>query len=178
MGLVDKKVILFVGSLLKRKGVRVLLEAFQKVSTQFPNASLLWIGEGPLKSEVMKSKQSIPLGFIQPSELPTYYGLADFFVLPSLNEPFGAVVCEAASAGLPVITTSAVGASADFVLEGKTGFIVPPNDTEALAERISLLISNDSLQKSMSVAAIQLMKPWTDEFMAQQMITASKVAFS
>jgi glycosyltransferase involved in cell wall biosynthesis len=95
-------------------------------------------------------------GFIPPERVVAYYAAADFLVLPSHHEPFGAVVQEAMAAGLPVIVTSAVGAARDLVQEGKTGFVVPPGDPEALANRIAMLLKDPSLCAKMGIECLQV----------------------
>jgi glycosyltransferase involved in cell wall biosynthesis len=73
---------------------------------------------------------------------------ADIFVLPSLRETFSIVNLEAMASGLPVVA-SAVGAMPEVVVDGETGFLVPPNDSETIAERVSLLVNDDKLRRRM-----------------------------
>ena len=80
------------------------------------------------------------------------YAAMDAFVLPSAQpEPFGGVVMEAMSMGVPVIATR-IGGSIDQVDEGVTGFLIPPSDPEALAEKIELLIRDAALRSRMAQA--------------------------
>ena len=80
------------------------------------------------------------------------YAALDTLVLPSAQpEPFGGVVMEAMSMGVPVIAT-AIGGSVDQVAEGETGFLVPPADPEALAERLLQMFRNPELRERMSAA--------------------------
>jgi len=80
------------------------------------------------------------------------YAAMDVFVLPSAQpEPFGGVVMEAMSMGVPVIAT-AIGGSLDQVADGVTGFLIPPSDPQALAEKIELLIRDPALRSRMAQA--------------------------
>ena len=80
------------------------------------------------------------------------YASMDILVLPSAYpEPFGGVVMEAMSMGLPVIATN-LGGSLDQVVEGVTGFLVPPADPRALAGRIELLANDPELRRKMGAA--------------------------
>jgi len=79
----------------------------------------------------------------------------DIFIFPSLEETFGLTLLEAMACGLPVIATKIEPVS-KIVLEGKTGFLVPPNNHEVLAEKIRILIEDDNLRKNMSIFARQV----------------------
>src|SRR5262249_56320903 len=71
-------------------------------------------------------------GFQAPESLPTYFGRSDVFVLPSRHDGWGVVVNQALAAGLPVITSDAVGAGLDLVEDGVNGICVAANDVEPL----------------------------------------------
>jgi glycosyltransferase involved in cell wall biosynthesis len=81
------------------------------------------------------------------------YAAMDIFVLPSAQpEPFGGVVMEAMSLGLPVIGTN-IGGTPDQIAEGETGFLIPPSDPKALAQALARLIENPRLRESMGRAS-------------------------
>jgi glycosyltransferase involved in cell wall biosynthesis len=81
------------------------------------------------------------------------YAAMDIFVLPSAQpEPFGGVVMEAMSLGLPVIGTN-IGGTPDQIAEGETGFLVPSGDPEAIAKALLCLTENPALRESMAQAA-------------------------
>lgn len=80
------------------------------------------------------------------------YAAMDVFVLPSAQpEPFGGVVMEAMGSGLPVIATK-IGGSIEQVADGETGYLVPPNDPVALADKLELLLRDEALRKSFGEA--------------------------
>lgn len=81
-------------------------------------------------------------------ELAKYYQNCDIFVAPSLHETFGLIYLEAMSYGKPVIGTK-VGGIPEVIKEGETGLLVPPGNSQALAEAILYLLKNDLLRKKM-----------------------------
>jgi len=116
---------LFVGRLIERKGLDVLLDAFGRVG-----AGELWIaGDGPLRQMVdaaaAQDTRIRVIGHAAGNALAQAYREADVLVVPSLYEPWGLVVHEGLAYGLPVIATDQVGAADDLVDPGVNGFIVP-----------------------------------------------------
>jgi glycosyltransferase involved in cell wall biosynthesis len=83
------------------------------------------------------------------STLARYYAAADIFVLPSRSETWGLVINEAMEFGLPIVTTSAVGAAADLVAPGTNGLVVPPDDSNALAGALEQLVCDPGLRRAM-----------------------------
>ena len=79
-------------------------------------------------------------GFVNQSELPRYYAIADVFVLPTRQDTYAAVVHEAACLGLPLIVSRHAGAAGVLVREGGSGFIIDPADTSAFADRMQVLL--------------------------------------
>ena len=139
----DNPRILFVGKDFKRKGGEDLMNAFKLVRKEIENAELTIIG--PHLGEVPKGVRS--LGEISKltsnglDQLLNEYKRASVFVLPSLYEPFGIVFAEAMAHRLPCIGTRLC-AMPEIIQNGETGFLVPPNDPKALAEKIVLLLKN------------------------------------
>jgi glycosyltransferase involved in cell wall biosynthesis len=124
---------LFVGQLIERKAIGVLLRAFEQI-----RCGELWIaGDGKLLSDVEAASERDPriryFGHQSTDELSDLYRNADVLVLPSLYEVWGIVVNEALMYGLPVITTTQVGAAADLIDDGDNGMIVEPGDVTQLA---------------------------------------------
>ncbi|TKX67635.1 glycosyltransferase family 4 protein [Halorubrum sp. GN11GM_10-3_MGM] len=134
----DRPVVLFVGKFLKRKRPGLLLDAFVE-ATEPGEATLLYVGDGELRSNVEqksieygRSEDVVFTGFVNQSNIPSYYELSDMFVLPSARENWGLVINEAMNFGLPIVTTEAVGASEDLVDE-ENGTVVTTDDKKALA---------------------------------------------
>ena len=162
----NKKVILFVGRLIERKGIDYLIKAFSEIKDK--NVVLVIGGGGDFyklgaKSEESKLKNLVKkldlkdrvifAGSISPEETKKYYKSADIFVCPSItlsvSEAWGHVVEEAMSFGLPVITTDAVGASYDLIEEGKNGFIAKERSSEELKNAMEEILNNKKLMNNM-----------------------------
>lgn len=143
---------IYVGRLWQGKGVGYLLEAFEKVQQETRGeVSLLIVGDGPQEEELQQRCikfriQNVVFAGFQPRErLPEFYAMADVFVFPTLGDPYGLVVDEAMACSLPVISSSSAGEIRDRIEEGVNGFIVSPEDSEALADRMLHLASDPKL---------------------------------
>jgi glycosyltransferase involved in cell wall biosynthesis len=137
--------ILYTGVLIPRKGVHHLIRAFACVSQDFLQACLVIAGREEDKIYAAELKQQVKrlgldgrvrfVGEMPQAELATWMHRAGVFVLPSISEGLGRVVIEAMATGTPVIG-SHVGGIPEMVHDGATGFLVPPEDEAALAEKI------------------------------------------
>ncbi|MEP6698427.1 MAG: glycosyltransferase [Verrucomicrobiota bacterium] len=133
--------------LLKARG---LVLKFLIVGSPFPGNEMHLQRLEQLARDLKVEDQIIFAGEV-PDAKPAYANM-DIFVLPSAYpEPFGGVVMEAMSMGLPVIATN-LGGSLDQVVDGVTGFLVPPGDPHSLAERIERLANDAALRRSMGAA--------------------------
>lgn len=143
---------LYIGQLIDRKKLPVLIEAFSRVRQKFPNAVLTIIGGGPEEQRCRELAQKADLGsglrFIGLLKEYPFDELSqsDVFVSASESESFGLVFTEAMCMRLPVIACE-VGGIPEVVLNGKTGLLVPPNDTEALAAAMMELAGQADLRK-------------------------------
>lgn len=138
----------FCGQMIERKGVDVLLLAFDRLIRNGIDARLLLVGreaELPrfmsLVSPATQTKVSYE-GFQAPEHLPFYFGQADVFVLPSRHDGWGVVVNQALATGVPVITSDAVGAGLDFVENGTNGVRVRAGDVDELYVAMLGLVQN------------------------------------
>jgi len=91
-------------------------------------------------------------GFLEGDDLAEAYASADIFVFPSTTDTFGNVVLEAQASGLPVIVSDE-GGPKENLIHGKTGFIVPARDTNALLEAVLKLMDNPGLLQEMKRSA-------------------------
>jgi len=144
-------IILFVGRLVYYKGLEYLLKAMSKIE-----ACLLVIGDGPLRKSLKKTAHQLGvfhriswLGKIDNEKLAPYYYASDIFVLPSAvkAESFGIVQLEAFACRRPVISTDLPTGVPYVNLHRKTGLIVAPRDSEAIAKAISILLASEKLRK-------------------------------
>lgn len=164
-----EKTVLFVGGLDRAhyfKGLSNLLEAFKIVETKIKNSRLVIVGEGNMKKYYQDLAGEMGLngkvffaGYISDKALPAYYNNCDVFVLPSINknEAFGLVLLEAMACGKPVITTNLPGVRS-VLKSGRQGFVVAPNDIEALAGRIVKILLNEKLAHKMGRSARKLVE--------------------
>lgn len=133
------KNILFVGVDWRMKGGPTLTEAFKTVLASHPDATLTIVGCSPTP-DVPNCRV---LGVLPPSLVKPCYQSAALFCLPTTLEAFGIAFLEAMTHRLPVIGTR-IGALPEFILDGKNGFLVEPNDPALLAERILQLLKSPS----------------------------------
>jgi glycosyltransferase involved in cell wall biosynthesis len=172
----DEPVVLYVGRLLRIKGVHHLLGAFPRVLARFPLVRLLIVGDGEEGQDLQTSARRLGLGprvaflgSLPHEDVIRCMRAADVFVLPSLVESFGIVLLEAMGCGLPVVASRVMGIPY-LVEDGLNGFLVPPTDEEALADRITALLSDPDLRARMreqnrSKAAAYLMPRIADRFL-------------
>lgn len=132
----------------REKNVDKALRAFARLDAELPELVYEIVGDGSLRDELEALARELGisnrvrfLGRVDDATLCEAYERADVFILPSSKEGFGIVYLEAWQRGLPVIC-SREGASSEIVSDGIDGFAVDPNDIDALAERLRLLLSN------------------------------------
>jgi glycosyltransferase involved in cell wall biosynthesis len=174
--------LLFVGALTERKGVELLLRAFRPVAEDHPGIRLRIVGDGPLRPRLEQVVAEMGLrervefaGFVNYEDIHNEYAKADAFVLPTLEDAFGVVVVEALAAGVPVICSPFAGA-ADYIQDGETGFIINPNDTGVLTERIGRLLSDPALRERFSARGKDLSLLFDASSVAQVFLKGIRMA--
>ncbi len=142
------QIILFVASLIKRKGLEFLIRAFTGLILRFPSSQLIIIGEGPLRNSLEKmasaqvnTSKIIFLGGQTQEQVSEWMRRAKIFILPSLEEGLGVVLLEALASGTPCIGSN-VGGIPD-VISPDVGVLVPPADSQALQTAIETLLINE-----------------------------------
>jgi glycosyltransferase involved in cell wall biosynthesis len=145
--------IICVARLSEEKGHRYLLEAMRKVAEIVRGAKLILIGDGELRNDLEEMARRLNIDVVFKGKLTHRDALneiaaSDVFVLPSLGEGMGIVIAEAQALGVPVVATN-VGGIPDLIMDGVTGFLVPPKDSEALAGALvkALQMNNAERQK-------------------------------
>ncbi len=130
----EDKIILYIGRLVKVKGLDLLIDAFSKV--QYQNYKLVIVGKGDMENQLKEqarnyniSDKVIFAGFFSGAELYAWYEIANYFILPSRYEPFGAVVNESLVFGCPVVASKYIGAT-DFLNENNSIIFDPLNSTD------------------------------------------------
>jgi len=155
--------ILFVGRLDKRKGFKYLLEAYELVKRACPEVRLLVVGgfdaEGSREHVEFSEERRLPdvhfIGYVSDEELRRYYHTCHIYCAPNTGfESFGLVLIEAMAAGKPVVASDIAGYR--FVMQHeKQGLLVPPEDSEALAEALIRLLRSPEEQRRFGEAGRQ-----------------------
>jgi glycosyltransferase involved in cell wall biosynthesis len=154
--------VLFVGRIVRNKGVEPLLEAVLGLRAEVPGARLRVVGTGesPLierlrhRAAQAGAPEALELaGYVPRDQLPEEYAAADVFAAPSVYEGGpGFVYLEAMACGVPVIGCAGSGAS-EVIRDGATGLLVPPSDVDALRDALRQLLTDDALRQRMGAAA-------------------------
>jgi glycosyltransferase involved in cell wall biosynthesis len=168
LGLEGKKIILSVGYLQEYKGFQYLIQAYARMKNEDPKVVLILVGDGPYKEELSritkeKGVNVIFTGYVSDLELVDYYSIADVFVLPSLDDPWGYVINEAMVCGCPIIATSNVGASKDLVKNGINGYIIQPGNVSQLCYTVKKILYNHGLRRRMMDKSREIIKNFTYE---------------
>ena len=157
LGLPDNALIIgYVGRIEKTKNIRLVIEAFEKIYHQHPDAYLLIAGSvSDYVSELKDQCNLLPLVISQrikfltgfaPTEKSLLFNCLDILVLASKNESFGLVFLEAWSCKKPVIGAS-IGAVRDVINDNENGLIAKVGDSNDLAEKMSKLLADETLRK-------------------------------
>jgi glycosyltransferase involved in cell wall biosynthesis len=160
----------YVGRLVEEKGVGVLLEAWRSAA---PDATLLMVGDGPLRARCSATAGARVIGPLTRAELPAVYAASEFAVLasvrtPRFREPWGLVCNEAMHQRRPVVASDAVGAAAGgLVRDGETGVVLPAGDPAALAAAIERLLGDPLLCRALGERAEQEVGAYTYDAMAE-----------
>jgi glycosyltransferase involved in cell wall biosynthesis len=157
----DEQFVYFVGAPWYLKGVDVLIEAFQRLSTEFSQVRLVLQGhftsaDRHQLEHLIGGNPAIQMFRAVPNEeLLEQMRKATVFVLPSRCEGWGRVIAEAMGAGVPVIGSDA-GGIPFLVRHGETGFVVPAGDSKALEERLRELLLNEGLRSKLGDRAYEI----------------------
>ncbi len=159
---------LFVGRLIPIKNLHGLAEAYRLYRERVADPwTLIVVGTGPLASVLTDAEGVEPLGFVQPRLLPNVMWRARCLVLPSIFEPWGVVIHEAAAAGLPIVASYRCGAVTALMRDGINGFVVAPSADSIADAMIHVAESSDSELRAMSRASLQLASLWTPTMLAR-----------
>ena len=157
--LLEIPTVVYAGRLVREKGVDILLRAFAKTTERLPSARLLIAGDGPKRNELkllisdlnIASKTTL-CGHLSQTELDNILGRAWVRAVPSVwAEPFGITVVEAMMRGTAVVASDS-GGPREIIENGKSGFLVPPGDVDALAGKLLLLLSDRNLSETLGRA--------------------------
>ena len=182
-GLGNEPCVLFVGSLIPRKGLRFLVEAAKKIVKEKVDTKFLIVGDGPLKNQLAASLEASNLsgnfkfiGNLKDDTLPAVYNCADAFVLPSIQEGQGIVLLEAQASGKPVVAFD-IGGVNEAVRNGVTGILVKRGSTSDLADALLKLLGDRALREKMGVNGRRFVtENFTWDICSQKMLSVYREA--
>lgn len=167
----DCRIVGNIGRLSYQKGQSYLIEAAALIIKQVKSVKFFLVGEGELKLELKaqvkeKGLQDYFIFTGHRTDIPRLLSAFEILVMPSLFEglPFAAI--EAAAMGIPVIAAN-VGGVSSLVIDGKTGLLIPPGDSQALAKAILWMLEHPKEVKEMGLAGQQYFAEW---FTQEQMV--------
>jgi glycosyltransferase involved in cell wall biosynthesis len=160
----DDFVFIFVGRIVKDKGISELISAFNKLSKNYSKIKLLLVGTferhlDPLNDsteEIILNNEAIIHVGLQKDVRP-YFAISNLLVFPSYREGFPNVVMESGAMGLPTIASDINGCN-EIIVDGKNGIIVPPKDEDALYQAMQDLLLNQEKRTKISSNARQMIK--------------------
>jgi len=158
--ILKKPTILYVGRLVYRKGIHVLLRSMPYILEAIPDTQLLIAGSGYMESFIRLLTKSLNLedhirllGFVPEDELPSLYNLSDLFILPSIYaESFGITLLEAMASGTPIVA-SAIGGIPEVVENGVNGILFKKGDELDLANAVIRVLDDPALANELAINA-------------------------
>lgn len=168
-----------------KKNLTCLITAYSKAlkgRSDMPH--LVILGDGPERGSVeativetgLVGRVHLP-GFRGYGELPALYGLSEGFVHVSTSEQWGLVINEAAASGVPVVASSACGATASLIVDGVTGFVVDAEREDSIRNGLLRLMDLDASRRAtMGLAGQNLMADWGPERFAEGLLAACRAA--
>ena len=154
----------FVGRIVRDKGINELCDAFEKLNRQYPHTRLFLVGKfednlNPISDHSRHTIENNPairaVGPQYGDDLLAYYAASDCLVMPSYREGFPNTVLEAGAMGLPSIVTD-INGSREIIIEGKNGTIIPSKNVEALYKAMERMVVDDVWRKTMASNARQM----------------------
>ena len=149
--------VIVVANLRPEKGHDVLIDAAVEIIERFPDARFEIVGAGPERDALIAraAAHGVAHAFTfagHCEDVPARLADADIFVLPSRSESFPNAILEAMAAGLPIVA-SGVGGILELIDDGRTGWLVPPGEDEALASRVMHLMADPAESARLGAAA-------------------------
>jgi len=189
LGLTGKIVFLFVGRLVRRKNVDLIIRAAQVLNDD--RVAVVIAGSGEEKEALEKLADADPsllrplfhplaqriifAGNVSPADLPLYYALSDAFVLPASQEPWGLVINEAMASGLAIIAHRHCGAAVDLVA-ADNGFALETFSVEELSEAMGMISGDRARLGSMQSCSREKIKSWSIDAAARGIIQAVEIS--
>jgi glycosyltransferase involved in cell wall biosynthesis len=173
LGLTDKIVFLFVGRLIRRKNVDLIIRAARQLNDD--RLAVVIVGSGEEQAALERlahgDQRIVFAGNAPPGELPLYYAISDVLVLPAEQEPWGLVINEAMAGGLAIIAHTHCGAAIDLVMSDN-GITLETFSVDELAKAMFLVADNPALLRSMQESSRNRIRTWSIDSAARGIIRA------
>ncbi len=162
--LIEEQIVAYIGRLVPEKGVNVLLGAVKPVLEKMPNTKFVVAGEGWHRNELQRITKELEIeekvlftGYLPEEDFLAYFNVSDILVVPSTYEPFGIVALEGMATKTPIIVSD-VGGLSEIVDHQWTGMKVPADNSQALADSIIELLTNETLRNRIVSNAVDKLK--------------------
>jgi glycosyltransferase involved in cell wall biosynthesis len=162
----ERRRIVYSGRLAPVKRVDLLIDAFTHLADERPDWDLVLVGDGPLRTQL---QQRVParltdrvrwVGFMKDqAQVTAIYHNCDLLCLPSQYEPWALVINEAAAAGLAIVTSDIVGASAELVRDGLNGKTFPSKNLDALIDALRSATAEDQIDR-LKAGSLKSLADW------------------
>jgi len=158
-GIADEELLIaYAGRLVAEKNMALMARVFSDLRSRDIAHRTILLGDGPEAGWMRKAlPETVFAGFLHGDELATGYASSDVFFFPSTSETFGNVTLEAMASGLPSVTADATG-SRSLVREGETGFLVPVEREDQMADRLVQLLEDKDMRQKFGARARELAK--------------------
>ena len=160
--------ILYVGELIKFKGVHHLIGAFRNIITDYPKVRLTIVGDGNYRMELEEMADRLDIldlikftAYLPPKKVKECMLDSNLLVLPSMTEGLPRVIIEAMAVGLPIIATD-VGSVKELVKNGKNGYLIEPNDVDSLTKAILALVGDKEKTSRMGLESKKIIQKTGD----------------
>jgi glycosyltransferase involved in cell wall biosynthesis len=154
LNLLSGPIVIYTGRLAPEKNIDQLINVWNNIQAQFPQAQLLILGTGELEKDLRRMAMPSIRFIGYTDNVATYLQAADIFVLPSQTEGLANSLLEAMATGLAVIATS-VGGAPDVIAHEKNGWLIEPNQPAALNNALLQLLADSTLRENFGQRARQ-----------------------
>ncbi len=170
----EEKIIVSASRLVSKNGIDILIRALALLKQRGISMRCIVIGDGPDRDALSELSTQLDLhniiqftGQLPHTEVIRYFHRAYIFVRPSRSEGLGNAFLEAMAAGLITVGT-AVGGIPDFLSEGVTGFLVPPDNAEALADKLEYIVHNEIQARNVARQGNEFVQRYEWQIIAQR----------
>ncbi len=177
----NKKILLYVGRVVKEKNLYMLLDVFNKIQEKIKDSALFFVGGGPELESLKEKAKTHPhadlicfAGYRDRNILSYFYRMADVFVFPSCTETQGLVTIEAMTASLPVVAIGEMGTL--DVMQGDNGGFMVKNDVAEFSARVIDLLTDMELHSQKSKDAKQWSAKWSMDYLTPKLENCYKKA--